>query len=1112
MADNSVQIAARQWVDSLERKWRLQILSKTYRLDKDGNRIERPTRIRRFVEGMPIACAQEALNYLLSKAPYKGLVYNGVEIDGEYIPSRTIWQRDDQAVVNGNQKTDGTYTLIQDLVDKRLWDRYSVGSAESCSEEVLTDWVWDAPFIEELPVTGSLQGVSWAIQSVSRNEDGTFNYAIVKRVAKTVHTPRLLSKSSASETVEVETWDNLYGESPSFTDHSGNAVTVPTASVLNGGRTEIVITKNDDCTYKVQASYITEVYADETAGGAVSCSEETEYEYRWGDADIEDLASSQGVTQAIQNLRRNDNGTFDYTIVTRTAKTQDSGKLIQSDTVTEKVEVQTWDNVYGSIGAWVDDSNTALAIPASTAGGNIRIDLDISKNADCTYKVKATWTTRKALVSAASSSHTQYEGEHTETKEGAAFPLGNAPDAAAGVIKDYESQRQPDGSYKLVEKVKVERPVPESTKQISVGRRGRRVTVVNTNQLNPADATTVAIGGSVKSEKTPGKRYTNTITTWETTNPVRAAESCTEDILHHQHSGTTSGIASMPTANEHVYGSGVGGLVVRRQTDMDEEGSISQTVTNDQEKQVNDYEEVWTVGLTGITKKTTHRQVAATDTAHLGTIPTYSKLKVGQTLRRVKTPGGLTDVEITEIDRTSGSLKSGTGCSKTAFLHTDSSSENDPSGSLEDTHVPAANDGIYYETETRLNADGSTTHTTRTNEEVEERNAEVSYRRNAKGLITTIKHRNVDDEISPPDADHAGDAVSKEMTNGKLYNITSVSLTPSILPDHAACQKTIFEHSHDNVTMGSGAVDTSDVAEAGNGIYHQKTSDMDADGFVRTTDRTITELPVTDSEAQYKADRFTKVTRVTQKNQNNPTITAPDFLGDDEHAVTTVIARKNPGGTLDVTTETEQKQFHSWEHTVDDNWLYERTIWFQNATAAEKDELYSEAKETFDDKFDDWKKNFLTTGNNATSAGGISGNFEVNAGYRMPVTYSITPNISQNSNGLYDGSFKFTARWDMDSAGQRGTLNANYCWWSYTDRAIQMSPNASSSGSASMTTTTIDRHVYCAVGRGLALLSKLMCDSSVYFSGTHMDFNPVTQVWHVNLVNSCDIRITGTGT
>ena len=44
---------ARAWITSAKDRWRLQVLSERMLLKKDGTRKEIPTRIRRFLEGVP---------------------------------------------------------------------------------------------------------------------------------------------------------------------------------------------------------------------------------------------------------------------------------------------------------------------------------------------------------------------------------------------------------------------------------------------------------------------------------------------------------------------------------------------------------------------------------------------------------------------------------------------------------------------------------------------------------------------------------------------------------------------------------------------------------------------------------------------------------------------------------------------------------------------------------------------------------------------------------------------------------------------------------------------------------------------------------------------------
>ena len=89
-ADPSIVKQAREWIDrvdagrGLSNSWRLQIIQKRYRkrdvpsdtgtaLECDGEScVGLPMRIRRFVPGCPWALVDQAIRYLVCKAPYEG--------------------------------------------------------------------------------------------------------------------------------------------------------------------------------------------------------------------------------------------------------------------------------------------------------------------------------------------------------------------------------------------------------------------------------------------------------------------------------------------------------------------------------------------------------------------------------------------------------------------------------------------------------------------------------------------------------------------------------------------------------------------------------------------------------------------------------------------------------------------------------------------------------------------------------------------------------------------------------------------------------------------------------------------------------------------------------
>ena len=104
MADNFSQLA-KDFIDRANGgtgptgTWRLEVLQKRFS-PKAGREI--PIRIRRFLKGIPWAQVHDAIRYLISQAPYEGIIYNGVELDGKYRPTLTQWRRDDQEQVGGN--------------------------------------------------------------------------------------------------------------------------------------------------------------------------------------------------------------------------------------------------------------------------------------------------------------------------------------------------------------------------------------------------------------------------------------------------------------------------------------------------------------------------------------------------------------------------------------------------------------------------------------------------------------------------------------------------------------------------------------------------------------------------------------------------------------------------------------------------------------------------------------------------------------------------------------------------------------------------------------------------------------------------------------------------
>ena len=280
----AVKAQARAWVDGVNSAsgvsggWRLQVLRLRTRrkfdggspgeiTDVNGDTVssvgahapdgkcdELPARLRRFVPGCPWALVDQAIRYLYEIAPYTGIVYNGVKLESKYRPTLTQWVRDDQTTV-GERGANGTYTLIQDLIEVTdCDDSLEVATGASCSAYEETTFKWDADSVEPLPVKCE-QGVTWSIRAVSRSEeDGTYSYQLVKTVARTRHYGPVLVECGPQAEVTEESWESAYGEPGAFEargcDVSG-PIETPPCDTAPGVRTQVQYRENPDCTFDV---------------------------------------------------------------------------------------------------------------------------------------------------------------------------------------------------------------------------------------------------------------------------------------------------------------------------------------------------------------------------------------------------------------------------------------------------------------------------------------------------------------------------------------------------------------------------------------------------------------------------------------------------------------------------------------------------------------------------------------------------------------------------------------------------------------------------------------------------------------------------------------------
>lgn len=1052
----TAESAARKWIDTLDGRsqWRIEVLSRRVRRRSDGKalpgRKELPLRIRRFAEGCPPAQMRAAMDYLLAKAPYSDIVLNGERLPGSYRPTLTEWRRDRGNVVHGPSRdaSDATYTLVQDLVDASMDDALPLGTMSNCTQEESTEWTWDAGFVRDLPEPE--QGVTWSIQGVRRNEDGTIDYALVKRRAITQHTPRTASKDDAVVKVETESWTNLYGSSDEgFRDHTGAPVPVPEA----GPGVEVEMRESDDCTYSVRATY----------------------------------------------------------------------------------------------------------------------------------------SSPKAVATDRSSSHTIYEGKHSGTGRGEHAPLPNAPDASGGVIYGHDSSMQPDGTYVNKTDVTVERPVSDAVVTVTKGRRGTRTEMESRNQPTAAGMS-VGVGGMVRVEKTPGGLYNNVIRTWSKAARLLVGEACRKTEFQHVHAETRAGIASIPTSTSHVIRSK--GTTVRRTTDMDDEGSITQTTETTTEIHVPKHVESWTVGLTGLV-----HMVKSASAVTAGAKPRYSKDTIGSSVKNTFTEGGRYDVEVVEVDRTGSKVGIETGCRATVFEHRDTTATADPRGDMPERHVTAGG-GKTRETETRLRDDGTAVTTDTVTDELPQPNAVKRVHKTAKALVTTVTDRNVAATAGTPSV---GGIEEHVMTDGGLYNHTVTTTVPTGAKDYEASRNDAFESSRTVQTTGTGQP-SAPLGPTGGGVHTKTVSTMDENGIVSTNVETVTEKPVVLRETGRRDRHVAETVRTVRGSNGGRGLTctgdhwsssltqgglqdsetvdrdlvdrSPDSFSSEEdlfsstcvtqtingidspvgneraeapsagtmhevrevrdetgvvskydtevreknvaHAsrrttsthftktkidaersslsdpyeekefvepgqdIVTVEVNRTKGDAYDVTTTTVTPKERIWEEpVVEYTRLYRRAKHFRNCTQSVAENVIIDVVDDFKRKLDNW--------------------FAKDEGARAPTSYDVQPTMTLNDFGLYDGGVIVHARWPNESAGTDGDATWQFIMFGYWEVAVTEKSSLMPNGKLHVTRMVMKRKHEYKNGRGTDSFMNFMNDREV-FQGSNFSFVPSTGTYHYDLV------------
>ena len=746
MADNFSQLA-KDFIDRANGgtgptgTWRLEVLQKRLSSNADGTPKDReiPVRIRRFLKGIPWAQVHDAIRYLISQSPYKGIIYNGVELKGEYRPTLTQWRRDDQEQVGGNAQ--GSYTLIQDLIEVTDdGDSLDMVSADSCSETEDTTWVWDAPEIEELPYDGS-QGVTYAIRQVRRNEDGTFDYALVKQVAKTKISGWKVTECDEYSKVSVRVFDNVYGglyDGDPFTDGTTVLPIPEPCGTDDGTLVQVSVAQNPDCTFRVTVqkteAKLNVEKSSETRKGlrGVVTSETTVATYPLPETGLE-------LGEQVRNELRPD-GLYDVTHVTamrenvgdigssceRTvfehqhAETRNEASRPEDEAdfagggrtyqvQSRATEEGTWDvtrtetTEIEQFGAQKTKQKTLRGVTETTVDRNVdNSDVTVTNIGDRVsgemtpggkYNRTVTKVSKESVGDVGSVCETTvFEHRHVESENVASRPEKEASSAGGGKTYQVQARATEEGTWDVSRTETTELAVTGAQRMRQKTLRGVTETTVDRNVDN-SDVSVTNIGDRIQVEQTPGGKWNRTVTTVSKESVGDVGSICETTVFEHRHVESEN-VSSRP---EKEASSAGGGKTYQVQSRATEEGTWDVSRTTVEEARDVTAQHVMRKTLRGVTETTITRSTSDSS---------VSVSEIGDEVRVEQTPGGLWNRTVTHASHEAVGVV-GKSCSSTPAVHTDVTVSNVPNGSQPEPQHQSPEANVEKTVETRRTEEGT---------------------------------------------------------------------------------------------------------------------------------------------------------------------------------------------------------------------------------------------------------------------------------------------------------------------------------------------------------------------------------------------------------------------
>lgn len=1113
---------AREWIDAAAQRWRVQVLARRTRVTEFGTKFI-PTRLRRFVEGLPWPYVKPALDYLLSQAPYRGILANGVDFGAAYRPTLTIWQRDSQQAALGAKGAaigDATYTLIQDLVEADADDVYAVGTSSSCSETVESEYVWDAADVADIP-QGSM-GVTWQVAQVHRNDDGTFDYALVKRVALTQHAGPVTTEDNAVRKVVVDRWDNVYVDAEGrYCDDGMVPLGIPEPGIDPSGATETQVSvesENPDCTLRLAVRSETHHEEDVRETDEIDLYKQVhETERQAEDSDFDPVLASKagigrGVTHRVEKKLRPD-GAHDR--VDREVTEREVKEAAREVAVGRRgVRVVVQDRNVSKVPEDPTDPGHAVKVE-KTPGGLFDVTTTDFTLGDG-LKVGETCKTDQfahthAVVSAAGSVDLS-ELDVLLASDGHATYGG-------GVVRTYETSMDDDGAVTLTSKSDTEQNVPRSEVQ-----RESYVdaTVVvrkdyATGKAVPGDDAGTwapfvkhgagAAGSSLRYEKTPGGLVT--VTEHSVSLPesdITMSKSLKRDSTTEVEEERASLGAEHRNFSLDVPKAAKGVHKESEVTISDRGTYVRRNVTT-------------TEADTLIRKSVENRAKYSSVTTVQNSKETYEMpTDVGTSMDVELTPGN--QWRITERSLEPSAVPARAHSERTALQEVDDVVSYGV-GEVDDSAAPDAGDGYHYVKDSTMDDLGVVETVLRTVYEIEtEVRSETDV--HAQYTSTTVVTQSTGKPETTPDK--PGQMLEAELMQGGRWRVTERTLDPNPNAAHFRQERTALQTTTDRYSNAVGEIDDSDVEAANGGFYYTKESKMDDLGVVETMIRTVDEETLSEFGVQSSGDVFHTVKNV-QKRSVESIEEASALDVDESGVITSGQSEITPGALRSGSVTTDTPHYQHWTDSIETDLYCSDTWYFRNATESQAEQ---DSRIPAEDKVLTYKTGSVSSSAGSAGGGritspvssyaagsGAAGSGASWIGGTAPSSVRVSGSKVMNGHGLFDGYYTIEASWDPMTGGKdqdRTNTETVLAKWNYTilgvTYSIGYSPGSNDKEAfSSVHCTKVRKDITETIAAGWAAHASKCFQDKTLIEGSHLTVTPSTGIAHSVVIEKAQTDI-----